>query len=75
MAYKNAKVTPAHVRLVVRKVWRLYERLQVLARFESQIPYFMEGNELYERYLDQRKLAERAIAALPEEQRKEFELP
>ena len=73
MAYKNAKVTPAHVRLVVRKCWRMHDQLQVLRRFESQIPY--EIPDLDRGYKHQRELAERAIAALPEEQRKEFVLP
>jgi len=68
VAYKNAKVTPAHVRLVVRKVWRMYEALDPT---DEGIGW---GKAVHN-YMDQRELAERAIAALPEEQRKEFVLP
>lgn len=62
--YKNAKVTPAHVRHVVRKCWRMFEKVQK-----------NYSDAAWENYRDQFILAERAIAALPEEQRKEFELP
>lgn len=68
MAYKNAKITPAHVRHVVRKCWRLWEAI-------DPTDQGIGWGKAVRNYLDQRELAERAIAALPEEQRKEFELP
>ena len=62
--YKNAKITRQHVQLVVRKCWRLYMRWE---QTQLEVDYGL--------YLDQRKDAERAIAAGHEDWRKEMKLP
>jgi hypothetical protein len=67
--YRNAKITPEHVKHVVRECWTLYNRFQ-----ETEDEY-LRRQYCYQ-YEDQRVLAERAISALPEDwQRKEFVLP
>lgn len=60
----NKKIRPSHVRLVVRKAWLLYTQWQQTG-FEPDRC----------KYVDQRELADRAVAALPEQEREEFVLP
>lgn len=64
MAYKNSKITRHHVELVVRKAWTLFF---IWEKSQHDLDYNL--------YLNQRELAERAIAAGHRDWQQEFKLP